>query len=59
LIVKKHRCEAGRGSCEALARGDDDAIVGAGPAGCVIARRRVDGTDATVLVLEAISSDPE
>jgi choline dehydrogenase-like flavoprotein len=28
-------------------------IVGAGSAGCVVARRLVDGTDATVLLLEA------
>ena len=43
--------EAGRG--KALARGYDYVIVGAGSAGCVVARRLVDGTGATVLVLEA------
>src|SRR6516165_1285048 len=35
----------------------DFVIVGAGSAGCVVARRLVDGTDATVLVLEAGGSD--
>ena len=32
-------------------------IVGAGSAGCVVARRLVEGTDATVLVLEAGGTD--
>jgi choline dehydrogenase len=36
-----------------LARNYDYVIVGAGSAGCVVARRLVDGTDATVLLLEA------
>ena len=47
----KHHPEAGRG--KALARSYDYVIVGGGSAGCVVARRLVDGTDATVLVLEA------
>src|SRR5262245_26034672 len=36
-----------------LARSYDYVIVGAGSAGCVVSRRLVDGTDATVLLLEA------
>jgi choline dehydrogenase len=40
-----------------LARSYDYVIVGAGSAGCVVARRLVDGTDATVLLLEAGGSD--
>ncbi|MDE3159140.1 MAG: GMC family oxidoreductase N-terminal domain-containing protein, partial [Acidobacteriota bacterium] len=36
-----------------LARSYDYVIVGAGSAGCVVARRLVDGTDATILLLEA------
>jgi choline dehydrogenase len=47
----KHHHEAGRG--KALARSYDYVIVGAGSAGCVVARRLVDGTDATILLLEA------
>src|SRR5262245_24112180 len=36
-----------------LARSYDYVIIGAGSAGCVVARRLIDGTDATVLLLEA------
>src|SRR5262244_2771750 len=36
-----------------LARSYDYVIVGAGSSGCVVARRLLDGTDATVLLLEA------
>src|SRR5262245_39075917 len=46
-----HHHEAGRG--KTLARGYDYVIVGAGSAGCVVARRLLDGTDANVLLLEA------
>ena len=47
--------EAGRG--KVLARSYDYVIVGAGSAGCVVARRLVDGTDATILLLEAGGTD--
>src|SRR5258707_6679721 len=40
-----------------LARSFDYVIVGAGSAGCVVARRLLNGTDATVLLLEAGGSD--
>jgi choline dehydrogenase-like flavoprotein len=49
-----HR-EAERG--KALAPSYDYVIVGAGSAGCVVARRLLDGADATVLLLEAGGSD--
>ncbi|WP_155893431.1 GMC family oxidoreductase [Cystobacter fuscus] len=42
---------------EVLARHFDYVIVGGGTAGCVLARRLVEGTDATVLLLEAGGSD--
>src|SRR5215471_13824233 len=44
-------------SGKVLARSYDYVIVGAGSAGCVVARRLLDGADATVLVLEAGGSD--
>jgi choline dehydrogenase len=49
--MTEHLRESGRG--KALASNYDYVIVGAGSAGCVVARRLVDGTDATVLLLEA------
>src|SRR5262245_37470019 len=53
-MIDNHR-EAGRG--KVLARSYDYVIVGAGSAGCVVARRLLDGTTATVLLLEAGGSD--
>jgi choline dehydrogenase len=41
------------GRRKAIAGWFDYVIVGAGSAGCVVARRLVDGTDATILLLEA------
>jgi len=49
-MTERHR-EAGRG--KALASNYDYVIVGFGSAGCVVARRLLDSTDATVLLLEA------
>src|SRR5262245_28195095 len=49
-VIKHHR---GAERSKALARSYDYVIVGAGSAGCVVARRLVDGTDATALLLEA------
>jgi choline dehydrogenase len=45
------------GPGQKLARSYDYIIVGAGSAGCVVARRLLDGTDASVLLLEAGGSD--
>jgi choline dehydrogenase len=53
-LVELHR-EAERR--ELLAGSFDYVIVGAGSAGCVVARRLLDGTDATVLLLEAVGLD--
>src|SRR5262245_43902961 len=50
-IMMKRHLQAGRG--EVLARSYDYVVVGAGSAGCVVARRLLDGTNATVLLLEA------
>jgi choline dehydrogenase-like flavoprotein len=53
-MTELHR-ETERG--KAIAPSYDYVIVGAGSAGCVVARRLVDGTDTTVLLLEAGGSD--
>src|SRR5215470_2313520 len=53
-MIKIHR-EVERG--KVLDRSYDYVIVGAGSAGCVVARRLLDGADGTVLVLEAGGSD--
>src|SRR5262249_53262635 len=50
-LLQKQQGGAGRG--KTLARGYDYVMGGAGSAGCVVARRRVDGTAAPVLLLEA------
>src|SRR6476646_10991813 len=54
-VTKHYYNEAERGNV--LARSYDYVIVGAGSAVCVVARRLLDGTDATVLLLEAGGSD--
>src|SRR5262249_59075063 len=51
ISLMTHDHEAGLG--KTLARSYDYVIVGAGSAGCVVARRLLDGTDANVLLLEA------
>lgn len=53
--MTEHRSEVGRG--KGLARSYDYVIVGAGSSDCVVARRPLDGTDATVLLLEAGGPD--
>jgi ribulose 1,5-bisphosphate synthetase/thiazole synthase len=53
--VMKHHREAERG--KVLARRFDYVIVGAGSAGCVVARRLLDGTDATILPLKAVGPE--
>ena len=52
-----HDAHPGPGRRQDLAGGFDYVIVGAGSAGCVVARRLVEGTEATVLVLEAGGTD--
>ena len=51
--------DAHRGTCRLrdVASCFDHVIVGAGSAGCVVAGRLVEGTEATVLVLEAGGPD--
>jgi choline dehydrogenase len=49
-VIEHHRVAERR---KPLARSYDYVIVGAGSAGCVVARGLVDGTDGTVLLLEA------
>jgi choline dehydrogenase len=49
-VIELHR---GAERAKVLARSYDYVIVGAGSAGCVVARRLVDGTGASVLLLEA------
>src|SRR5262249_7986586 len=53
-MIDHHR-QSVRG--KVVARSYDYVIVGAGSAGCVVARRLLDGTDAKVLLLEAGGSD--
>jgi len=53
--VKRQHREAE--ASKVLARSYDYVIVGGGSAGCVVARRLIDGTDATVLLLEAGGPD--
>jgi choline dehydrogenase len=54
-MTKHYDNKARRGNVHA--RNYDYVIVGAGSAGCVVARRLIDSTDATVLLLEAGGSD--
>jgi choline dehydrogenase len=52
-VLELHRDERRK----VLARSLDYVILGAGSAGCVVARRLVDATDAAVLLLEEGGSD--
>ena len=54
MIGLHHEAEPSK----ALARNYDYVIVGAGSAGCVVARRLLDGTNATVLLLEPTQTPP-